>query len=227
MKFLEKLRDLVFPPRCLACKRVLVRHTVFCGDCLAEIPFVSGKCCEYCGIEMHPEFPSPVCARCRNLKPRFDKNVPIMEHVGLGRRCVLNVKYGSKGAIYDAAILMAGKLKEKNIIPSVVTFVPDYGRKSQVTEGLAYYIAKYLGAKSEKLIIKTRMTDKQKSLSFAKRLLNVRGAYKAVKVPEGDSVLIIDDVFTTGATMNECAKAIRKVYKGKIYTATFTIRDRE
>ena len=95
------------------------------------------------------------------------------------------------------------------------------------TEALARYTAKYLGAKYEEVLIKKRETKKQKSLTAAQRKQNVRGAYIAFNRPEGESLLIIDDVFTTGATLNECAKAVRRIYKGRIYTATLSIRDRE
>lgn len=227
MKLTEALKNAVYPPHCLACGKILSERTVFCGTCLAEIPFVTGKRCEKCGIEMHPDFPSPICGRCRNLKPHFDRNFPAMEHVGAGRTSALNLKYGSSGAISDAAMVISQMIIRERVIPEVVTYVPNFGKGSSVTERLAFYTAKYLGVKCETLLKKTRATEKQKTLTFARRMINVRGAYEAVKVPDAKSVLIVDDVFTTGATMNECAKVLKKKFKGKIYTATFTIRDRE
>lgn len=232
MKLKERIKCILFPPRCLACGKTLARRTIFCDSCMPEMPFVEGNTCAICGIEMHPDFPSPICGRCRNLKPKFSRNFPVLEHKGLGRRAVLNFKYGSEGTVPDAAILIARKIVEEGVIPEAVTNVPDTKSASDEkdgsrTEALARYVAKYLGVKYEHMLKKTRETEKQKSLTAEQRKLNVRGAYSAVKSPEGESVLIIDDVFTTGATLNECAKVLKRIYDGRIYTATLTIRDRD
>ena len=232
MKLSERIKFIIFPPKCLACGTTLARRTIFCDDCIPEVPFVEGNLCGICGIEMHPDSPSPICGRCRNLMPKFLRNFPVLEHKGLGRRAVLNFKYGAEGTVPDAAILIAKKVVGEGVIPETVTNVPDT-KKARLekdgsrTEALARYVAKYLGVKYEPVFKKTLETEKQKSLTAEQRKLNVRGAYSAVKAPEGESVLIIDDVFTTGATLNECAKVLKRVYNGRIYTATLTIRDRE
>lgn len=232
MRLAERIKLILFPPRCLSCGKVLSDRSVFCGACLPEIPFVEGNLCAVCGIEMHPDFPSPICGRCRELKPKFEKNFSVMEHKGLGRQACLHFKYGSEGTVPDAALLLARKVAQSGVLPEIVTNVPDT-KKARLkkdgsrTEALARYTARYLGAKYETVLIKTRETKKQKSLTSPQRKLNVRGAYAPAAVPSGKSLLIIDDVFTTGATLNECAKTVRRVYKGRIYTATLTIRDRE
>lgn len=232
MKLAERIKFILFPPRCLACGRTITHRDVFCADCLPEIPFVEGNLCAVCGIEMHPDFPSPICGRCRELEPKFLKNFPVIEHKGLGRQAVLNFKYGSEGTVPDAALLLARKIAGSGVLPEVITSVPDtksakVKKDGSRTEALARYTAKYLGAKYEEVLIKKRETKKQKSLTAAQRKQNVRGAYIAFNRPGGESLLIIDDVFTTGATLNECAKAVRRIYKGRIYTATLSIRDRE
>lgn len=232
MKLKERLRELLFPPRCLSCGKVLVKRTIFCGICLAEAPFVMGNTCEKCGIELRADFPSPICGRCRSLEPYFDRNFPVMEHVGIGRNAVLNVKYGAEGAVADAALLISQNLISKGILPEAVTHVPDTKKAEREKDGsrteyLARQVAGQLETNFVKVFEKCRETEKQKRLTAAQRKLNVRGAYRVINPPEGKSVLIIDDVFTTGATLNECAKVLRRKFKGRIYTATLTIRDRE
>lgn len=232
MKLFEFLQNIFFPPRCLCCGTIINKDCIFCDECLPEIGFTEGKCCEACGIPLNPHFESPICARCRDLTLYFDRNLPVMEHTGMGRRAVLNVKYGKRSAIPSAARLIADKLIENKIFPDEVTFVPETDKAKAkrgygVTERLSFYTAKYLNAEHIEALKKVRETAKQKELTSNQRKINVRGAYEILKVPEGESILIIDDVFTTGATMNECAKTIRKSFKGKIYTATLTIRDRE
>lgn len=232
MKLSEYVKNLLFPPKCLCCGEVIGENTVFCEKCLPEIGFTEGECCKVCGIPLNPHFESPICARCRSIKPYFERNFPVMEHTGMGRRAVLNVKYGKRSAIPPAARLIADKLIENKIFPDAVTFVPETDKSKRkrgypVTEMLSFYTARYLGAEHIEALEKIRETKKQKELTASQRKINVLGAYKLKDIPIGKSILIIDDVFTTGATMNECAKTIKKKFNGKIYTATITIRDRE
>lgn len=232
MKLSECVKNLLFPPKCLCCGEIIKDGRVFCDTCLPEIGFTEGKCCKVCGIPLNPHFESPICARCRDLKLYFDRNLPVMEHTGFGRRAVLNVKYGKRSFIPSAAFLITDKLIKNKILPDAVTFVPETDKSKSkrgygVTEMLSFYTAKYLGVEHIKALKKIRETEKQKELTANQRKINVRGAYKLNDIPQGESVLIIDDVFTTGATMNECAKIIKREFNGKIYTATLTIRDRE
>ena len=79
---------------------------------------------------------------------------------------------------------------------------------------------------STKLLYKVRMTGEQKKLSQAERLRNIRGSFEADSLVKGLCVVIVDDVFTTGATVYECARVLKRAGATKVYLAAATSPDR-
>ncbi len=232
MKFFDFIAELIFPPRCACCLKVIGKHTVFCGDCMPEILFVDGVACEKCGIPLSANFPSPVCGRCRERNFSFDKNIPLMEHFGCGRETVINMKYKSHPVIKDVAILMANRIMPILDLIDEVTFVPMTKKEERkkdihITYFLSKEIAKLIGVPHKELLCKTRETKKQKELTEKGRIENVRGAFEIKGDVKGKTVLIIDDVFTTGATMEECAKVLKRAGAFAVFSATASIRNRE
>ncbi len=231
MKLFKTICELFFPPRCAACLKVLGKRSVFCGSCMPEIPFVDGVTCDKCGISLSADFPSPICGRCRNRNFRFDKNVPVLEHFGPGRQTVINMKYKSSPVIKDMAYLMAERIRRENADFDCVTFVPVTGKEElekdiYITYFLSKYLAKLIGINHCELLKKTRETKKQKELTENERIINVRGAYKVCRDVKDMNILLVDDVFTTGATMDECAKILKRAGAAKVCCATVSIRDR-
>lgn len=231
MNVSDKIRDLFFPPRCILCDAFIEKRTAFCEECLPEIPFVEGKICHVCGIPLSEEFPAPVCARCRKMKPAFQSNTSLLEHKAFGRRSVLVMKYEKSYAAYDLAQLLAARLSSQKENIDCVTSVPmrkvdEWRRGQNVSYTLSLYTAKALGLPQRELLCKVRKTEKQKTLSAHQRVFNVRGAYAVRGNVSGQRILLIDDVFTTGATLSECARVLKRAGAACVYTATVSIRDR-
>ncbi len=231
MSVSDKIRDLFFPPKCILCNRLIKRRVAFCDRCLPEVPFVEGKICRVCGIPLSEEFPSPICARCREIKPAFQSNTSLLEHKQFGRRSVLAMKYEKPYAAYDLARLLAYRLSSEQRQVDCITSVPmrrwdEWRSGRNVAYTLALYIAKTLSIPHKELLCKVRKTEKQKTLSAHQRVFNVRGAYAVHGDVSGQRILLIDDVFTTGATLNECAKVLKRAGAACVYTATVSIRDR-
>ncbi len=225
------LENLFFPEKCASCGDITDRESGFCIECYPHIAFIEGQCCRICSIPLPVYYPSEICSRCRNLSPKFCRNVSLIEHFGEGRKAVLQIKGGKRNGIRAIASLMADKIRAENICPDIVTFVPDtkdaIKEKGRCpTEILSKHISGCLGVPYEDCFEKIRETASQKTLTSSQRKMNVRGAYKIKKVPEKECILIVDDVFTTGATLNECARIMKKKFNGDIYTATISIRDR-
>ncbi|MBQ2941324.1 MAG: ComF family protein [Clostridia bacterium] len=232
MKLINRLSLLIFPPKCASCLKVIGKRTIFCGSCMPDIPFVDGITCEKCGISLSAEFPSPICGRCRERSFHFNKNIPLMEHFGLGREAVLNMKYKSHPVIKDLALLMANRIIASEEGFDVITFVPMTKKEERekdihITYFLSREIARLTGKQHKELLCKTRETRKQKELTEKGRIENVRGAYAVKGDVTGKNILIVDDVFTTGATMDECSKVLKRAGAAAVYTATASIRDRE
>ena len=232
MKLFNYIKELLFPPKCAVCFKILGKRTVFCRDCMPEIPFVDGITCEKCGIPLSADFPSPICARCRKRNFHFDKNTPVLEHSGMGRQAVINMKYNSFPIIKDMAYIISGRVKRENIDFDYVTYIPmtrkdEREKKIHVTYFLSKEIAKLLNKDHKTLIVKQRETKKQKELTENERIINVRGAFAVKDNVKGKKILLVDDVFTTGATMDECAKILKRAGATAVYCTTVSIRDRE
>ncbi len=232
MKLLEAVRNLLFPPRCASCLRVIGKRTVFCSYCMAEIPFIDGFTCDKCGISLSANFPGKICARCNDRNFRFDKNIPLFEHRGHGRQTVLNMKYRSYPVIRDMAILMSNRIAEEKLDIDLVTFVPMTEKEERkkdfnITYFLSKEIAVLLGLCHNEVLSKIRETKKQKELTEKGRISNVLGAYKVTGDVKDKSILLVDDVFTTGATMDECAKILKRAGAKEVICTSVSIRDRE
>ena len=232
MKITEVIKNLFFPPRCASCFKVMGKPVSFCGTCMPEIPFVDGITCDKCGISLSANFPAPICARCNDRKFHFDKNIPLMEHFGKGREVVLNMKYRRPSVINDMALLMAKRIASEEKCFDAVTFVPmtkkdENEKEIHTTYFLSKRIAKILRCRHEELLIKVRETKKQKELTEKGRITNVLGAYKVTGDVKDKCILLVDDVFTTGATMDECAKILKRAGAKEVITASLSIRDRE
>ena len=232
MRLAGFIKELIFPPKCASCLKIMKNQAVFCGNCMPEIPFIYGETCDKCGISLPAEFPSPICGRCRRRIFHFERNIPLLEHFGSGRTAVLNMKYKSPAVIKDMALLLSGKISESQIEFDVVTYIPvtrkeEREKKVYVTYFLSKEIAKLLLKKHETLLVKQRETKKQKELTENERIANVRGACFVKGDIKGKRSLRVDDVFTTGATMDECAKILKRAGADKVYSASVSIRDRE
>ncbi len=232
MKLISALKNFFFPQRCACCTRLCGSRNIFCSECFPEIPFIYGKVCVKCGISLSFEFPSDICGRCRERKFTFDKNIPLMEYKGYGKETLVNVKYKSYASLVDVAELLARKIKMQENEFDFITFVPET-KKEERKKGISIpgVLSRALGKKLElahcELIEKIRETKKQKELTAKQRIINVRGAYR-VKCPVKDKkILLIDDVFTTGATMEECSRILKRAGAKSVVTATLAIRDRE
>ena len=95
------------------------------------------------------------------------------------------------------------------------------------TELICAYMSHATGIPfSTKLLYKIKLTNEQKKLSAAERRNNIRNSFEASDLVKGLNIVLIDDVFTTGATVYECAKVLKKSGANKVYLCAFTSPDR-
>ena len=221
-----------FPSKCALCDEIIDRGAVFCTSCFPEIPWIVGKTCEKCGIEVNINYPSPICARCREAKFPFERNISLMMHEKAGKRAVLNAKFYKKASIRELTYLLTNKILEENIKVDMVTFIPMTVKQEKekgyhLTLLMAKTIAEIMNVPCGEALEKIKDTLSQKGLTKKQRIINLRGAFIAKEYVKGKNVLIVDDVFTTGSTMKEATKALKKRGAKNVYTATLSIKDRK
>ena len=155
MNVLVFIKNLLFPPKCASCLKIMDKRSVFCPSCMPESPFIEGITCEKCGITLSAEFPSSVCARCRDRGFSFERNIPLMEHSGLGRKAVINMKYKSAPVIKDLALMLASRIAQENMAIDAVSFIPMTEKNERAAKiHITYFLSKEL-AKLLKIIIYT------------------------------------------------------------------------
>ncbi len=226
----RKVLSLVYPYHCIICQTALplsYPHPV-CFSCEEEVIFLTRETiCEICGRPLA----SGLCNECKQRKNSFDLLRSAAIYEGKWRDIIHHYKY--HGKFYLSAFLsqklfqvyIKERLLQESdfIIPVPEHFLDRIKRGYHQT----YLLAKHLGRKTGKSVItaflrKPKRIPSQTGLPARQRKSNVRGAYrvKPDKKLKGSKVLLVDDVFTTGATINECAKQLKKNGAVKVYVLT-------
>lgn len=227
----ESLLKLVYPPRCPSCGALLGEYE-FCEECLRGVRFVSAPCCEICGKPFDPMAKSrETCADCANSRPQFVKARAAVLYEGPVAEAIKGLKYkGRTSAVRSLAPLLVRAILSLDIPLKghlLLVPVPLHPRRMaergfNQSELLAKEAARALGVEVERrALIRKVNTRPQVELPGRERMKNVKGAFE-VKRPErvrGRVVIVVDDVMTTGATLCECAKALRKAKVEEVYAA--------
>lgn len=195
----ERLLCLLFPARCLWCGGLTTGPSeLFCAACRTQAPSRP--------VQRRYFLPGSGAAGFSILSP--------MPYLGGYRETIHRYKFqGEWGLSKPLARLMAQAVWENRLTFDAVVYVP-LSRKGRMRRGydqsrlLAKETAKILGVPLLDALEKTRETGAQHQLSKKEREKNIRGAYRARRTVQGRSVLLVDDIVTTGATMLECAQAL-------------------
>ncbi len=220
--FWRGILDLLYPPRCEACGRL--RRELICDGCWAEIDWIRPPVCEICGAPFDPRAQAgPRCAECRGRRRAFAVARSAGYYSGPLVEAIRRFKYDCQMALWrplgrlmvEALEDGAGAVDPETV--DVVCAVPLHEsrlreRGFNQSELIAEIVAERIEKPLKRLLRRMRPTLPQVDLPAESRAANVRGAFEADlhEVIEGKTVLVIDDLFTTGATMIECARALRR-----------------
>ena len=206
--FLNYLLWLVFPKRCAVCGKVINRDKHFCKTCETKIERVEKSCSICGGIENNCECRFRVFRFCGCVAP-FKKGESSMQMI---YRFKLHGKLDTAQMLADEMILKINEHFSKQKF-DVVTAVPmtKFKRISKGynhSEVIAKIIADKMGVKYKEFLNKRPHYKPQHTLGHKERLQNVKGMFYAPKSHTYKNILLIDDVKTTGATLNECTKEL-------------------
>lgn len=213
MSIVEGLLELLFPSRCLVCRRA--GADVFCRECRASVRFLDEPLCGVCGIPV--EEPGGVCVPCRESPPLFTAARGAAVYEGTLRKAIHALKYGGKRRMaLPLGQIMASRFAALRVSPDVLLPVPlhparERERGFNQAVLLAESLSELVGVSIEAgAVRKVRSSPSQRALTRQERMRNLHGAF-TVAVPrrvEGRRVLLVDDVMTTGATFSEVAGAL-------------------
>ncbi len=223
-----RLADLVIPPACLACYEPLGQHDTVCAACWAEISFIRAPLCDRLGLPMPFDTGGTiVSAAAAAHPPNYDHARAVAHYSGVMRDMILAFKYGD---IHHARKLFGRWLTSSGaeLIEDceIITPVPMHrGRLLARRFNQAAILARELARTSghsyrPELIRRIRPTPAQVGLSSDQRRRNLVGAFSVPasqrKHIAGRNILIVDDVITTGSTLNACARALRRAGAARI-----------
>jgi len=215
-RLLESLAAALFPPRCALCIRELPTLEIVCFDCASSLPSFEGPCCQRCG-ELVDDPSIDLCIRCGTQLLAVDRVFSLGPYKGDWGRLVRAFKFEREMAIGRwLGARMAATLLAQNTDHEfdAITFVPMTRRDRRVrgfnqAEQLARIIAKELNLPLKRLLAKTCETPLQSGLSATERRTNLRDAFRLLPCRQ-EHVLLVDDIYTTGSTVEECARMLKQ-----------------
>ncbi|MBQ3235848.1 MAG: ComF family protein [Clostridia bacterium] len=209
---------------CNACGREIFSG-YFCDECLKNIVKIGENKCLHCGRQA--PYKTEYCDSCIEKNIGFDVARSVYEYTHPLSIVIQNFKYNN--ARYHAEFFareMFEVYKAEKLSSDIVTFVPMHQNREQKrgynqARLLAEELSKLSGVKLEECATKIKETENQANLSMSERVKNLKGTFKVDgKLVKGKSVLLIDDVLTTGSTVDVLSTAFKKAGAVKVSVLT-------
>ena len=215
--------------KCLFCGKELEEDSRYstCDDCLQNLPFLKGKVCAKCGepLKSKAEF----CLRCKNHIDRgFDKARAEFLYDGVISDAIKEFKYHGKKyyAEYLSKFLFDVYVRNNFdcdvVIPAPISQNGLKARGFNQVELLCESFENAGMIVNTNCIVKVKETQNQVALNFKDRQTNLDGAFKVIdkSVVKNKNVLLVDDIFTTGATVTELSNTLKRAGANKVFVIT-------
>lgn len=212
--------------KCIVCEKEIPKGSKYCmcEDCKKTFPFNNGRICVKCGSPVDNE--ASYCLECQNNTKHFDFARSSLVYENDAKRLVLNMKFGNNRWIEKYFAEMLFDTYNENLLDAeVIVAVPlSYKREKQRGYNQSLLLAKSLAEKlnlplAEDVVIKVVDNQQQSSLPARERHTNVQGVYKLQNssVVKDKKVLVVDDILTTGSTLSEISRLLKKVGAKVVY----------
>ncbi len=230
MNLWEMCLGIFYPQTCCFCGKVSTK--MMCDSCAGKIQYLSEPICKRCGKPIQKE-EQEYCKDCTDNQFEYEQGRSLWIHQGLVKKSIYHFKYHNRriyGRWYAQELfrLYGHKLKEWEI--DLIIPVPLHKRKKRRRGyNQAEIIAKYLGNLTNipvdtKTVVRIRNTKAQKHLDNQERKRNLKSAFRVKETWKGaQNVLLIDDIYTTGATINGVATVLKEKGVQKVWFLTISI----
>lgn len=229
--FAQKTLDVLFPPRCMACEHAVDGRDAFCLPCWEKVRFLGNAVCGCCGLPLEGGDGEALCYACIHTPKPYDKARAVVAYEGTVRKVIHHFKFRDRTHL---APVLARWMERagKNLLSEadVIVPVPLHPLRMMARKyNQALLLAKHLSTISgitlmPRLLQRKKRTKRQAGLGVAQRQANVEGAFSVRSLCQnalqGKTVLLVDDVMTTGATLEACSRALLKAGAGKVHVLT-------
>ena len=222
-KVTENAAEALFPSGiyCISCGSMIDRDRTYalCDSCAAKLHWINGRSCEKCGKALADTYRGRVCYDCMAEEHDFTRGFSCMTYGLMERNMILSFKYGDKGYMgRHFGDIMYDRLTCEDIEADVVIPVPLHRKRQQkrgynqteiMADRLSYLMKIKLDTKS---LIKVRETRPLSGMNIADMAMAVESAFEVREGRRealyGKNVLLVDDIYTTGATADACSRAV-------------------
>ena len=223
--------DLIYPSDiyCISCGKIIDNSRTYrlCDDCMKCVKWAIGRTCDKCGKPLSDNNPMTTCFNCREHQHNFDKGYTCAEYGTHERAMVFALKYDARTDIagtigemmYDRMLVdfESAELRSRYDIICPIPVHIERRRKRGYNQAalIAEDFAKRSGVTySGELLNRVHQTSAMKSMTPGERVENIRNAFEVRKAClgkiEGARILIIDDIYTTGSTVDEAASLLKQ-----------------
>lgn len=223
---------MVLPPRCSGCGDITQSNHIFCGACWVALNFIQKPFCQKCGVSLPYEADDLTCVNCLAFPPVFDLGRSSLRYDGLARDLILRLKHGDATYLPPSLaswIIQAGQdfwSTTDYIIPVPLHRWRLFKRRYNQATLLARVLRDNLNIPIlTNVLVRSRFTQSQGDKTRKERRQNVNNAF-AIKDSlgclKGKTIVLVDDVWTTGATLEACTKVLKKKGVEKVFVLTLS-----
>lgn len=238
INFFSSFIDIVYPPRCHICGKFLPYKeersylSEICSDCLKDFEPINSPICSICGVPFATnKGGNHICEDCMRKNPYYELARAPYFYSGKLKNAIQRFKYNSEthlgktfgGLLLDFIQKMSYEMDGYIIIPVPLHKKKLRERGYNQSLLLAKVLSKRLGLELDFMsFARVRNTQSQAGLRRMDRRNNVKNAFlvKEIRAIKNKKILLVDDVFTTGVTLNECAKSLKQSGAAKIMCVT-------
>lgn len=225
--------DLLFPRRCPVCDGIVMpKGRLICPECVKKLSFVKDPVCKRCGKEVISA-DIEYCFDCVRHKRTFEYGRALVNYDEIARSSMAKIKYKNKREyldFYGEAICARYEKQIRRMEADVLVPVPVHpSRRRERGFNQAELLARRIGERLEipvcpQMLVRNKKTVPQKGLDPAGRLKNLEEAFLAGEPLKGvEGVILVDDIYTTGSTIEACTRALKKAGVKNVYFLTICI----
>lgn len=232
----EGFLDLIYPSNiyCISCGNIIddSRPYALCDSCVRALKWANGRTCSRCGKILQEGYGPDLCTDCLERPHTFEKGYTCVEYGAAEREMLHRFKYKDQAYLgRKMAEIMYDRIRIEELSPELIIPVPMFRRKEKIrgynqAAVLASSLAKYTGIPYDgRLLMRAVETEAMSRLGALGRRKNIREVFCVSAAGRdrlaGKTVLLVDDIYTTGSTADACSRALLDAGAGRICVFTF------